>query len=141
MSDLTSEPDADFPPHESEATARERRAINTRGRTLRQHATRGVLINSAFQVGLAGMGLARRLIVAAFLTQKEYGLWGILIATLITLIWLKQIGIADKYIQQNEDRPGDRVPEGLHPGGSISVAPSFSSSPSLSPLRRDLRPS
>ena len=48
------------------------------------------------------LGLLRRLAVAAFLTREEFGLWGILLATLITLVWLKQVGIGDKYIQQDE---------------------------------------
>src|SRR5688572_12246977 len=71
-------------------------------RGLRKLATRGVIVNSAFQIGFAGINLLRRLLIAAFLTQAEFGVWGILIATLITLSWLKQLGIGDKYIQQNE---------------------------------------
>lgn len=78
------------------------RQIDTRGRTLREHSTRGVLINSAFQVGFAGINLTRRLLIAAFLTQTEYALWGIMLSILVTLTWLKQLGIADKYIQQSE---------------------------------------
>jgi O-antigen/teichoic acid export membrane protein len=69
---------------------------------MRRHAARGTLINSAFQVGLAGLGLLRRLLIAAFLTRGEFGVWGIIIATLITLSWLKELGIADKYVQQSE---------------------------------------
>ena len=60
------------------------------------------MINSAFQIGLAGLGLVRQLAVAAFLTQEQFGLWGILLAILNTLVWLKQIGVSDKYIQQSE---------------------------------------
>ena len=78
------------------------RQIDTHGRTLREHTARGTLINSGFQVGLAGVRLLQRLLVAAFLTQAEFGLWGILIATLLTLSWLKELGIADKYVQQAE---------------------------------------
>jgi PST family polysaccharide transporter len=69
---------------------------------LRKLAARGVIVNSAFQIGFAGIALLRRVLVAAFLTQSEFGLWGILIATLITLSWLKQLGIGDKYVQQDE---------------------------------------
>jgi len=61
-----------------------------------------VLINSAFHIGYAAIGLVQRVAVAAFLTTGEYGLWGILVTTLVTLGWLKQIGISDKYIQQDE---------------------------------------
>ena len=69
---------------------------------LRVHTARGTLINSAFQVGLAGLGLLRRVAVAGFLTRDEFGIWGILMATLVTLAWLKQVGIMDKYIQQSD---------------------------------------
>jgi O-antigen/teichoic acid export membrane protein len=69
---------------------------------LRTHTARGALINSAFQVGLAGLALVRRVGVAAFLTRSEFGVWGIILAALITLAWLKQVGIGDKYIQQSE---------------------------------------
>ena len=101
MSDSRTNPDATTPVEGADSSLRNRQ-IDTRGRTLREHSTRGVLINSAFQVGFAGINLTRRFMVAAFLTQAEYGIWGILLATLITLMALKQIGIADKYIQQNE---------------------------------------
>jgi O-antigen/teichoic acid export membrane protein len=76
--------------------------VDTGGRGLRQHAARGTLINSAFQVGMAGLGLLRRLLIAAFLTRAEFGIWGIIITTLITLSWLKELGISDKYVQQSE---------------------------------------
>ena len=77
--------------------------IDTGGRGLRAHAARGTLINSAFQIGLAALGFLRRVLIAAFLTRAEFGVWGIIITTLITLAWLKDLGIADKYVQQNED--------------------------------------
>src|SRR5438128_9231980 len=76
--------------------------IDLRGRSLRQHAARGTIINSGFQLAMAGLGFLRRFVIAAFLTRAEFGIWGILLTTLITLSWLKQIGIGDKYIQQSE---------------------------------------
>src|SRR3954452_19196918 len=69
---------------------------------LRTRTARGTLINSAFQVGLAALGLVKRVAVAAFLTREEFGIWGVILATLITLAWLKQVGIQDKYVQQSE---------------------------------------
>jgi O-antigen/teichoic acid export membrane protein len=72
------------------------------GRTLRAHAARGVIINSAFQVLITGMGLVRRVGVAVFLTQTQYGIWGLIVSTLLTLSWLKQVGVNDKYVQQDE---------------------------------------
>ena len=109
MSDSRPNPDATpiddpamTPAEEGLDSSLRNRTIDTRGRTLREHSTRGVLINSAFQVGFAGINLTRRLLIAAFLTQAEYGLWGIMLSVLITLGWLKQVGISDKYIQQAE---------------------------------------
>lgn len=72
------------------------------GRSLRQHTARGAVINSLFQIGFAGLGLLQKVAVAAFLTASEFGLWGIVVTTLITLAWLKQIGISEKYVQQAE---------------------------------------
>ena len=69
---------------------------------LRVRAARGTIINSAFQIGLSALGLLRQLTVAAFLTVEQFGLWGIMLAILTTLLMLKQIGIADKYVQQTE---------------------------------------
>ena len=48
------------------------------------------------------LGLVQRVAVAALLTITEYGLWGLIVTALITLAWLKQIGIADKFVQQDE---------------------------------------
>jgi O-antigen/teichoic acid export membrane protein len=70
---------------------------------LRRIAARGTLINGMFDVALTGLGLVRGLVVAAFLTREEYGVFGVLAATLATLLWLKQVGVGDKYIQQDDD--------------------------------------
>jgi O-antigen/teichoic acid export membrane protein len=69
---------------------------------LRHHTARGTLINSGFQVGLSGLGMLQRVIVAAFLTRAEYGVWGVLVASLFAFVWLRDVGIGDKYIQQSE---------------------------------------
>ena len=69
---------------------------------LRTHTARGTIVNAGFQVGLAGLALVQRLGIAVFLTREEFGLWGILLACLFTLIWVKQVGIRDKYIQQSD---------------------------------------
>ncbi|MFL5913790.1 MAG: oligosaccharide flippase family protein [Gaiellaceae bacterium] len=70
---------------------------------LRQHAARGTIVNAAFQVALAGLGLARRLVVAAFLTASEFGVWGAILATLFLVGFIKDAGLGDKYIQQDEE--------------------------------------
>lgn len=79
------------------------RRIVTGTRTLRQHAARGTLINGAFQVGLASLTFLRGFIVAAFLTRRDFGLWGILVVGLGTISWLKGGAISEKYVQQSDD--------------------------------------
>ena len=70
--------------------------------SLREHAARGTIINAVFRVSMAGLVLLRRLLVVAFLTPAEFGLWGIVLVTIITLMFFKNIGISDKFIQQSE---------------------------------------
>jgi O-antigen/teichoic acid export membrane protein len=69
---------------------------------LRVRTARGVLVNSAFRIGLAGISLVRNIAIAAFVTASEYGLWALILTTLITFAFLKQVGISDKYVQQRE---------------------------------------
>jgi O-antigen/teichoic acid export membrane protein len=76
--------------------------VDLRGRSLREHTARGVVINAGFHVGIAVLGLVQRFAVAAFLTLSEFGVWGIVLTILITLAWLKEVGIGDKFIQQDE---------------------------------------
>jgi O-antigen/teichoic acid export membrane protein len=71
--------------------------------SLRHHTARGTIINGAFRVGLAGLTLLRRTAVAAFLTPSELGVWGAVLITVMTLMYLKNSAIGDKYIQQSED--------------------------------------
>jgi O-antigen/teichoic acid export membrane protein len=70
--------------------------------SLRRHTARGTLINSAFNIGLYGVGTLQRFLVAIWLTRSQYGIWGILLAALMALMWIKQFGVGDKYIQQSE---------------------------------------
>ncbi|MGI8845858.1 MAG: oligosaccharide flippase family protein [Thermoleophilaceae bacterium] len=77
------------------------------GRTLRQHAARGTLVNGGFQVGVVTLNLLKGLVVAAFLSVSDFGLWGILTVTVMSFAWLKQVGVGDKFVQQSE--PDQRV--------------------------------
>jgi O-antigen/teichoic acid export membrane protein len=71
--------------------------------SLRRHAAGGMLITSAFQIGLVAVSALRGLIVAAFLTRADYGLWGIVGLTLWTALGFKTVfGAGDKYVQQSE---------------------------------------
>ncbi|HEX2087622.1 MAG TPA: oligosaccharide flippase family protein [Solirubrobacteraceae bacterium] len=70
---------------------------------LRRLAARGTLVNGAFDVALTSLGLIRGFVVAAFLSTTEYGVFGVLAAALGTVLWLKQVGIGDKYVQQRDE--------------------------------------
>jgi O-antigen/teichoic acid export membrane protein len=68
---------------------------------LRRKAARGTLVNAAFEIVLQALSFLKGFVVAAFLTRSDYGLWGILVVTLGTLSWLKQVGISEKFVQQS----------------------------------------
>lgn len=70
--------------------------------SLRRHAAKGTIINSLFNTGLYGLGTLQRVLVAVWLTRTQYGFWGVLVAALVGLTWIKQVGVGDKYIQQSE---------------------------------------
>jgi len=76
--------------------------VDTGGRSFREFAARGVILNTAFDAGVGALGLLRSFILAALLTRSAFGIWGVLLATLGVLARLKVVGISDKYIQQNE---------------------------------------
>jgi O-antigen/teichoic acid export membrane protein len=71
---------------------------------LRRHVADGVLVTSAFQLGVVGLSALRGLIVAAFISSSDYGLWGLIGFTLWAALGLKtQFGANDKYIQQSDE--------------------------------------
>ena len=78
-----------------------RRAVELPG-SLRERAARGTVVNAAFLVVLSGLTLVKGFILAGFLAREDYGVWGVLAVSLASLFWLKQVGIDDKYIQQDE---------------------------------------
>jgi PST family polysaccharide transporter len=69
---------------------------------LRVRAARGTLINTGFTIGLGLLGLLKGFILAGFLSRSDYGVWGVIVVSLGTLMWLKQAGIGDKYVQQDD---------------------------------------
>jgi O-antigen/teichoic acid export membrane protein len=70
---------------------------------LRHRAARGTLINAGFLAALTSLGLIKGFAVAGFLSRRDYGVWGVLVVTLGTLGWLKQVGIGDRYLQQQDE--------------------------------------
>lgn len=73
-----------------------------RGVGLRQLAARGTLVNGMFLLGVSLLNVLRGFVLALFLSTRDYGLIGILAVSVGTLLWLKQVGIGDKYIQQSD---------------------------------------
>ncbi len=76
--------------------------FDLRGRSLRNHTARGSLINTAFLVGFSSLGLIRGFVLAAFLLATDYGVWGLATGALLIVSAVQQIGIGDRYIQQDD---------------------------------------
>jgi O-antigen/teichoic acid export membrane protein len=72
------------------------------GSGLRIRAARGTIVNALFFTAINTLALVRGFLVAAFLTTAEYGVWGVVLVVLYTLQFLRQAGIGEKYIQQDE---------------------------------------
>ncbi len=70
---------------------------------LRETTARGTIINAVFLVGVQTLNLLKGFVVVVFVTTQEYGVWGLLAVSLGTLGWLKNVGIGDKYVQQDEE--------------------------------------
>jgi O-antigen/teichoic acid export membrane protein len=69
--------------------------------SLRSLAARGTVVNAGFSFLVSLIGLIKGIAVASFLTASDYGLWGLIAAVFVTLLWLAAVGFDDKYIQQN----------------------------------------
>jgi polysaccharide transporter, PST family len=72
------------------------------GADLRRRTARGTVVNSIFEIALSALSLLKGFIVAAFLSASQFGVWGVLVVALGTLLWLKQVGVSDRYVQQDE---------------------------------------
>jgi O-antigen/teichoic acid export membrane protein len=103
MSKRRSEPAQLAPPETSGPLAADAPRIDSGITDLRGHTARGTIVTSAFLIGLSALGALEKVAAAAFLTRAEFGLWAVILTILVTLAWLKQLGIMDKYIQQSED--------------------------------------
>lgn len=69
---------------------------------LRRRTARGTIVNGAFLVGLNFMGLVRGFVVAGLVSTSDYGVWGILVMALATVLILKRASVGGKYVQQSE---------------------------------------
>jgi PST family polysaccharide transporter len=70
---------------------------------LRHRTARGTLVNAAFQVSFAALALIQRIVVAKLLLPGQYGLWSAALLIVLTILFLKNAGIGDKFVQQRED--------------------------------------
>lgn len=70
---------------------------------LRGLAAKGIVINAVFLIALNALGFIRSFGVASFLSPEDYGLWGLLAVAFTTLFKLIQVGVDDKYIQQDAE--------------------------------------
>lgn len=84
----------------AEAGAADRGDPASGGPDLRRRAARGTLVNGVFLISLTGLSLIRGFILARFLTRDDYGIWAVLVTSFGTLVFLKEVGVSDKYIQQ-----------------------------------------
>lgn len=96
---MTSTPDAPRPP--TDASGRYSGRLHAPA-GLRRLAARGTIVNAVFLVGLQTLGLLKGFTVAAFLSAAQFGVWGLLVLAVGTLGKLKQVGIGDKFVQQDE---------------------------------------
>jgi O-antigen/teichoic acid export membrane protein len=87
--------------------ARRQRLKRRAGGSLRSFAAGGMAVNAAWSIGLQGMAFLRGFLVAIFLAPSDYGVWSIIVLGYTALGRLKQVGIGDKYIQQ--DDPDDEA--------------------------------
>ena len=70
--------------------------------SVRSEAARGAAIYALFTVALGVLSLVKGFILAGFLSRSAYGIWGVLVVSLSTLLWVKQAGVGDKFVQQDE---------------------------------------
>jgi len=76
---------------------------DTTGEGRRGRAARGTIVNSVFLIALNLLALFKGFAVAGFISVHEYGVWGLLVVVYASLYRLVQIGVVDKYIQQDHE--------------------------------------
>jgi O-antigen/teichoic acid export membrane protein len=69
---------------------------------LRRRTARGAVINGLFLAGAEGLVLVQGLVVTVLLGPQAIGLYGIVTTTAMTIVSLKQVGIDEAYVQQDE---------------------------------------
>lgn len=80
-----------------------RRRFSLKGRSLRQHAARQTFINTGFMVGLTLLAFVKGFVLAALLSRTDYGVFGITVFAVSLIVALRQVGVVDKFIEQDEE--------------------------------------
>lgn len=108
--DLPPEPPVDVPgvatpaiaPNET-VDAVQRRGIALGSRTLREHATRGVLISGLWMAAMGVVQTGRNFVLPGVVGPQEYGIWGALLAFGALLAALRTTGTNEVFVGQDED--------------------------------------
>jgi O-antigen/teichoic acid export membrane protein len=80
-----------------------RRGIALGSRSLREHATRGVLISGIWMAAMGVVQAARNLVLPGVVGPEEYGLWGALLAFGALLAAFRTTGTNEVFVGQDED--------------------------------------
>ena len=73
------------------------------GRSLREHTARQTFINTGFLAALTLLAFIKGFVLAALLTTTDYGVFGITALAVSLIVALRQVGVADKFVQQDEE--------------------------------------
>jgi O-antigen/teichoic acid export membrane protein len=71
--------------------------------SFRTRAAKGVLVNGVYLVGLNFLNLIKGFAAAGIVATDDYGIWGILSVTLVAMLWLKDMGVQDRFVAQDEE--------------------------------------
>ncbi|MEA2374433.1 MAG: lipopolysaccharide exporter [Thermoleophilaceae bacterium] len=69
---------------------------------LRRRTARGAVVNGGFLLLVESVTVVQSVVVARLLSTSSVGLYGIVSVTVMTLLTLKQVGIDEQYVQQDE---------------------------------------
>lgn len=83
--------------------AARRRGISLGSRTLREHATRGVLISGLWMAAMGVVQTSRNFVLPGVVGPEEYGIWGALLAFGALLAAFRTTGTNEVFVGQDED--------------------------------------